>query len=73
MGAPGAGPDDGRGVVLMLTDAGRETIDKIAPMHVESVRRHFIDLIDEEQFRVVGEAMQGVRRSLGNGPGRTDD
>lgn len=66
-------PDDGRGVVLMLTDAGRETIDKIAPMHVESVRRHFIDLIDEEQFRVVGEAMQGVRRSLGNGPGRTDD
>ncbi|MGA8048090.1 MAG: MarR family transcriptional regulator [Dermatophilaceae bacterium] len=53
--------EDGRGVELMLTDAGRETIEGLARLHVESVREHFVDLLTPDQFRAVGEAMALVR------------
>lgn len=53
--------EDGRGVELTLTDAGRETIEDLSRLHVESVRDHFVDLLTPEQFRAVGEAMALVR------------
>ena len=53
--------EDGRGVELTLTDAGRETIERLSRLHVESVREHFVDLLTPEQFRAVGEAMALVR------------
>src|SRR2546421_10608825 len=37
--------DDGRGAVIVLTDAGWKAIRDAAPGHVSSVRRHFIDLL----------------------------
>jgi DNA-binding MarR family transcriptional regulator len=49
--------EDGRGVELTLTDTGRETIETLARLHVESVREHFVDLLSPEQFLAVGEAM----------------
>ena len=33
----------------VLTDHGWETIQRVAPDHVASVRRHFIDLMTPEQ------------------------
>lgn len=53
--------EDGRGVELTLSDAGRETIERLSRLHVESVREHFVDLLTPEQFRAVGEAMALVR------------
>ena len=44
-------PSDGRGAVLTLTEAGWQAIRDAAPGHVESVRRHFLDLLTEEQVR----------------------
>lgn len=41
---------DARGAFVVLTDAGMQTIVDAAPDHVESVRRHFIDLLTEEQI-----------------------
>src|SRR5690348_11720892 len=35
-------PEDGRGVALALTPAGRELVESTAPTHVQSVRDHFI-------------------------------
>lgn len=57
--APAA--DDGRGVVIMLTDEGRALLDKLARVHVESVRRHLIDVLTPEQLEALGAAMQAVR------------
>lgn len=42
-------PEDGRAAVIVLTGEGRRTIEEAAPHHVESVRRHFIDLLTPEQ------------------------
>lgn len=53
--------EDGRGVELVLTDEGRVTVLRLARVHVESVRRHFIDLITPEQFGGLGASMAVVR------------
>jgi DNA-binding MarR family transcriptional regulator len=37
--------DDGRGSMVALTEPGRAAIEAAAPRHVESVRRHFMDLM----------------------------
>ncbi len=42
-------PSDERGAVLVLTKAGRQAIRAAAPPHVESVRRHFIDLLTDDE------------------------
>ncbi|MFG1805145.1 MarR family winged helix-turn-helix transcriptional regulator [Streptomyces sp. NPDC049040] len=36
-------PADGRGCILVLTEQGLETLGDVAPAHLASVRRHFID------------------------------
>jgi DNA-binding MarR family transcriptional regulator len=54
-------PDDGRGVVLCLTPAGRAKVEDLARIHVESVRRHLIDPLTPAQFIALGDAMQSVR------------
>jgi DNA-binding MarR family transcriptional regulator len=41
---------DGRGTEVVLTDAGMAAIVAAAPDHVESVRRHFIDHLTEEEM-----------------------
>jgi DNA-binding MarR family transcriptional regulator len=45
----------------MLTDEGRALLDKLARVHVESVRRHLIDVLTPEQLEALGAAMQAVR------------
>ena len=53
--------EDGRGVELVLTEDGRETIERLARVHVESVREHLLDLLSPEQFEQLGAAMSVVR------------
>lgn len=43
--ARGAVDSDGRGAAITLTDRGRATLEGAAPAHVESVRRHLVDLL----------------------------
>lgn len=42
--------DDGRGSMLVLTAAGWKAIEDAAPGHVESVRKHMIDLMTEDEL-----------------------
>lgn len=42
--------DDGRGSMLGLTAAGRDAIHAAAPGHVKSVRKHFIDLLTDDEL-----------------------
>jgi DNA-binding MarR family transcriptional regulator len=43
-------PADGRGCLLVLTASGLGTLDRAAPVHVASVRRHFIDPLPAEDL-----------------------
>lgn len=43
-------PDDGRGAFIVATAAGYKAIEDAAPMHVEHVRRLFIDALTPEEL-----------------------
>lgn len=55
---------DRRGQWAVLTDAGWDRLVEAAPDHVESVRRHYIDLLTDEQKQALLEAFAGVVEHL---------
>jgi DNA-binding MarR family transcriptional regulator len=57
-------PEDGRGVVASMTDKGYELLAGIAPMHVNGVRAHLVDLVSSEDFQAVGRVMNAVSDHL---------
>ena len=65
-------PDDGRGVLLRLTDDGRAAIVGFAELHVASVRRHLVDILTPGQFAALGEAMQAIRDAYAADPTTPD-
>lgn len=56
---------DGRGAEVVLTDAGLDTITAAAPLHVESVRRHLIDVLTPQQLRTLAEVGEVLRQRMG--------
>ena len=52
---------DRRGVELVLTAEGRRRLDETAKAHVESVRRHLLDVMSPADFAALGVAMARVR------------
>jgi DNA-binding MarR family transcriptional regulator len=48
-------PDDGRGAVAVLTDAGWDKLVAAAPSHVEAVRQLVFDALRPEQVPVLAE------------------
>ncbi|MGW2558019.1 MarR family winged helix-turn-helix transcriptional regulator [Streptomyces sp. NPDC001514] len=55
---------DRRGLYAVLTDHGMETMQKVAPHHVESVRQHFIDLLSPEALADLRESLKPVADHL---------
>ncbi|KPH96774.1 transcriptional regulator, MarR family [Actinobacteria bacterium OK074] len=55
---------DRRGLFAVLTEHGLETMKKVAPHHVASVRRHFIDLVPEGGLEGLREALGPVAQHL---------
>jgi DNA-binding MarR family transcriptional regulator len=53
-------PTTSRGIVVTLTATGLRTIKSAAPDHVESVRRHFIDLLSIKQIEALGASAERV-------------
>ncbi|HLI40911.1 MAG TPA: MarR family transcriptional regulator [Streptosporangiaceae bacterium] len=51
---------DKRGTFAALTAEGMATIERVAPHHVDSVRRHFIDRLTPRQLEEVRAAFQPV-------------
>jgi DNA-binding MarR family transcriptional regulator len=47
---------DKRGTFAVLTDAGMDAIKRVAPDHVDHVRRHFIDRLTPRQLEEVRDA-----------------
>lgn len=59
---------DDRGVVAILTAAGRERLAEIAPGHVATVRRALIDVLTDQQRRALTDGLGAVVARL-SGPG----
>lgn len=57
--------DDGRGLLAVMTDAGWQLLQDTAPDHVESVRRHLVDVLTPEEFRALGKASAKLVQALG--------
>jgi DNA-binding MarR family transcriptional regulator len=55
-------PTDRRGTLAELTDAGYERLASTAPTHLDGVRRHFTDLLDDEEAEVLGRALDRIAR-----------
>jgi DNA-binding MarR family transcriptional regulator len=60
--------DDGRGAVVALTRAGRATLQAAAPPHVESVRRHLIDLLSPAEVKALDRIAGKVIDHLSDEP-----
>jgi DNA-binding MarR family transcriptional regulator len=50
-------PTDRRGTLAELTDEGYERLAGTAPTHLDGVRRHFTDLLDDEEAQVLERAL----------------
>ena len=57
-------PDDGRGVIASLTPKGKRFLESLAPIHVEGVRDHLVDLVSEDDFAALGRVMNTVADHL---------
>ncbi|MFC9326478.1 MarR family winged helix-turn-helix transcriptional regulator [Kitasatospora sp. NPDC057015] len=63
-------PGDRRGLYAHLTEPGWETMQKVAPDHVRSVRSHFIDRFTPEQIDAMYAALGPVAEHLRDLRGR---
>lgn len=52
---------DGRVMLGVLTPKGYEKLRTVAPLHVESVREHFIDRLTARQIQSIGEIFETLR------------
>ena len=59
-------PTDRRGVWAELTAEGFELIRQVAPTHVETVRRNFIEVMSAEDYAAVGRAFVAVIAAYGD-------
>jgi len=55
---------DRRGLFAVLTDTGMETMQQVAPHHVASVRKHFIDMLTPEALADLRESLTPVAEHL---------
>ena len=57
-------PEDGRGIMATMTDAGLDLIQRAAPRHVEGVRAYLVDGVDPADFLALGRVMDSVADKL---------
>ena len=57
-----AAPDDGRGLLAVLTDEGFAALEDAAPGHVAAVRRLLVDRLAPEQLRALRAISEAVLR-----------
>jgi DNA-binding MarR family transcriptional regulator len=57
-------PEDGRGIVCVLTDRGYDLLVEAAPVHVNGVRDYLVDLSSRNDFAALGRVMNAVADRL---------
>ena len=56
---------DRRVAYAALTECGFERLKEVAPVHVASVRRQFLDGLDEQQMATLATVFCAIRQRLG--------
>ena len=51
---------DGRGIVVVLTDAGGARLAETAPVHARGITRYFVSRLDDEELAVLESALDKV-------------
>lgn len=64
--------DDRRGTLCTMTDDGWNLLVRAAPSHVNSVRRHLVDVLSEEEFAAVGSSCAKVVTAMQVDPGQRE-
>jgi DNA-binding MarR family transcriptional regulator len=57
-------PDDGRGNLAVLTDAGWDVVRSVAPGHVDAVRAALFDPLTDEQTKALGDVLDTLVERL---------
>lgn len=63
-----ADPDDGRAVLVRLTDAGRQLTERAFDVHLEDVKERFARHLTEDQAQAIIQGLSAVLRSQGREP-----
>src|SRR3954470_6706354 len=66
-------PDDGRGLLAVLTEEGFAALEGAAPVHVESVRAHLFDQLSPEQVAAMRDLGETLLRHLDPPSGAVSD
>ncbi|GAB3768890.1 DNA-binding MarR family transcriptional regulator [Nocardioides ginsengisegetis] len=57
-------PEDGRGILCSMTDKGYSLLRRMAPVHVNGVRDHLVDIVDPADLEALGRVMNAVADHL---------
>jgi len=57
-------PDDRRGQLAVLTNTGMKALVAAAPDHVEGVRKHFVDVLTDAEYKALGNAAKKIADHL---------
>jgi DNA-binding MarR family transcriptional regulator len=61
-------PVDARSAVVRLLPAGRRAVEAAAPLHVDQVRRHLVDLFTPEELDTFAALNERILRHLADEP-----
>jgi DNA-binding MarR family transcriptional regulator len=56
--------EDARGSMVRLTDAGRATVDGVAPEHSEAIRRYFFNVLSKHELETFATVVDRLRVNL---------
>ena len=56
--------EDARGSMVRLTDAGRATVDGVAPEHSEAIRRNFFNALSNDELETFATVIDRLRDNL---------
>jgi DNA-binding MarR family transcriptional regulator len=56
--------EDGRGLMVRLTGAGRTAIQSAAPEHAENVQRYFFDLVSKDELETLAAVFDRLVKNL---------
>lgn len=56
-------PDDGRGVMARMTDAGFARLRDAAPTHIRGVRAHFVDVLKPGEAAVLASVLGRITKA----------
>jgi DNA-binding MarR family transcriptional regulator len=58
--------DDRRGTWAQMTDDGYTVIKRSAPTHLQGIREHFAEIVDDDEADVIAAALRRVLEGLGD-------